>query len=67
MLFFFGMLISLSVQPVLVKIFSPATENCPFESTEGGRFVCVEVLRPINPMGTCQAWSVYLNIFTGHA
>ena len=25
-------------------------------------FVCVEVLRPSNPMGSCRAWSVYLSI-----
>ena len=23
-------------------------------------FVCVEVLWPVNPMGSCRAWSVYL-------
>ena len=23
-------------------------------------FVCVEVKRPVNTMGSCQAWSVYL-------
>ena len=23
-------------------------------------FVCVEVLRPVNPMGSCRMWSVYL-------
>ena len=23
-------------------------------------FVCVEVYGPVNPMGSCRAWSVYL-------
>ena len=37
----------------------PEGPSTPFEAHQV-LFVRAEVLRPVNPMGSCRAWSVYL-------
>ena len=35
-------------------------DDCTQEAMLRCLFVCVEVYGPVNPMGSCQAWSGYL-------
>ena len=49
------------IQEIIMPNESAAAPKTIYRSGQEIRgFVCVEVLRPSQPMGSCRAWSVYL-------